>query len=74
MCHRVFLHKCDKFDDLPCMWVGNVFAVSVCLSKCLDVCVCLSLCLPVWATTFEQVDLETSFLAWWYNLMTFSLF
>ena len=39
---------------------GNVFIVSVC------VCVCL--CPSVWAITFEAVDIETSFLVWWYIL------
>ena len=39
---------------------GNVFVVSVCL------CVCL--CVSVWAITFEPVDIETSFLVWWYIL------
>ena len=33
---------------------GNVFVVSVCVS--------------VWAITFEPVDIETSFLVWWYIL------
>ena len=33
---------------------GNVFVVSVCLS--------------VWAITFEQIDIETSFLVWCYIL------
>ena len=36
---------------------GNVFVVSVC------VCVC-----SVRAITFEPVDIETSFLVWWYIL------
>ena len=37
---------------------GNVFVV----------CVCMSVCLSVWAITFEAVDIETSFLVWWYIL------
>ena len=32
------------------------------------VCVCVSVCVPVWAITFEAVDIETSFLVWWYIL------
>ena len=28
------------------------------------VCVCLSVCVSVWATPFEAVDIETSFLVW----------
>ena len=38
---------------------GNVFVVSVSVS--VSVCVCS-------AITFEQVDIETSFLVWWYIL------
>ena len=37
---------------------GNIFIVSVCGS--------VSVCLSVWAIMFEAVDIETSFLAWWY--------
>ena len=39
---------------------SNVFVVCVCVS----VCVCLS----VQTITFEAVDIETSFLVWWYIL------
>ena len=41
---------------------GNVFVVCVCLS------VCLSVCVSVQAITFEAIDIETSFLVWWYIL------
>ena len=41
---------------------GNVFVVSV--SVCVSVCVSVS----VWAITFEQIDIETSFLVWCYIL------
>ena len=34
---------------------------------CVCVCVSLSVC-PVRAITFEGVDIETSFLGWWYIL------
>ena len=44
---------------------GNVFC-SVCV--CVSLSVCLSLCLSVQAITFESVDIETSFLVWWYIL------
>ena len=43
---------------------GNVFVVSVCLCICLSVCLSVS----VRAITFEPVDIETSFLVWWYIL------
>ena len=36
---------------------------------CVCVCVCLSVCLSVQAITFEAVDTEILFLAWWYILM-----
>ena len=39
-----------------CMWEGNVFILSVCLSVCS--CVCVS----VQAITFECLDIETLFL------------
>ena len=57
---------------------GNVFVVSVCvcvsvcLSVCVFVCVCVcvfvSVCVSVQPITFEPVDIETSFLVWWYIL------
>ena len=43
---------------------GNVFVVSVSVCVCLCVCVCLS----VRTITFEQVNIETSFLVWSYIL------
>ena len=46
----------------PHMREGNVFILCVC------VCVCLSVCESVWAITFECLDIETSFLVWWYIL------
>ena len=42
------------------------YCLCVCLSVCL--CVCLSVCVSVWAMTFECLDIETSFLVWWYIL------
>ena len=44
------------------MWEGNVFILSEC------VCVCVYVCGSVQAITFECLDIETSFLAWWYML------
>ena len=41
---------------------GNVFIVYV------HVCVCVCVCLFVRAITFEPVNIETSFLVWWYIL------
>ena len=42
------------------------YAVEVMFSLC--VCVCVCVCLSVQAITFEQVDIETSFLVWCYIL------
>ena len=39
---------------------GNVFVVPLCVR--------VSVCLSVRAITFEPVDIETSFLVWWYIL------
>ena len=39
--------------------------MSVCVS--LSVCVCVFVCLGL---TFEPVDIETSFLVWWYIVTT----
>ena len=39
---------------------------SLCVRACEHVCVCV--CVAVWAITFEAVDIETSFLVWWYIL------
>ena len=43
----------------PRMWESNVFILSV------------SVCVSVWATTFECLDIETSFLVW-QDIMTMS--
>ena len=66
----------------PCMWVGDVFG-HVCMSVSLSVCLCvclsvylsvyLSVFLSVQASTFESLDIETSFLVWWYTLTISSL-
>ena len=52
---------------------GNVFIVSLCLCVCACVyrcvCACVSVCLSVWVITFEAVDIETSFLVWYYILI-----
>ena len=41
------------------------YAVEVMFSSCVW-CVCV--CLSDWTITFEPVDIETSFLVWWYIL------
>ena len=46
-----------RFDNHPCMWVGNVFGH-----------VCLSVCLSVQVITFEPLVIETSFLVCRYIL------
>ena len=35
---------------------------------CVSQSVCLSVCLSVQAITFEPIDIETSFVVWWYIL------
>ena len=35
---------------------------------CVSVCVCVCVSLSIQAITFEGIDIETSFLVWWYVL------
>ena len=60
--------KCYKFCSIMVRLLPPAYAVEVMFSSCLCVCVCLSVCLSVCvsvrATTFEPVDIETSFLVW----------
>ena len=45
-------------------------SLPVCASRWCIGSVCVpTLCLSVWAVTFERVNIETSFLVWWYTLI-----
>ena len=50
------------------MHVGSQFFHTVCV--CVSVCLCISVsvCVSVQAISFECLDIETSFLVWWYIL------
>ena len=63
----LFQNDANGFSSRVC-GRGNVFVVSVCVCVCQSVSVCMCVCLSVWAITFEPVDIETSFLVWWYIL------
>ena len=58
--------------SLELQYLPPAYAIEVIFSSCLCVCVCvcvwLSLCVSVRAITFEQIDIETSFLVWCYIL------
>ena len=65
----------------PRMRQGNIFILSVCLClpvrlcvcACVCMCVCVCVCVSVWALTFKCLNIEISFLVWWY-ILTISIY